>query len=624
MRAAACARRQLELDGGAHDRRSREDVWQASFVPAALGRHRYTVAAWIDAFATWRHKLLRRTERDDVALALREGAALVRAAAARARGPERGALLAYAASLESDAPLEERRRSASSEALRELMAAAPDRSLETVYDPPLEVVVERPLARLRRVVRVLPALVGETRGATGRSRRRLGTSPTSPRWASTSCTCRRFIRSAAATAKDATTACRRAPRIPARRGRSAAPPAGTRASTRSSARSRTSRASAAKPSASGSRWRSTSRSSARPDHPYVREHPLWFARRPDGSVQFAENPPKKYEDIFPIDFGTPEWRELWQELRDVVLFWVDQGVKVFRVDNPHTKPFDFWRWLIADVQAQPSRHDLPRRGVQPAARDVSAGEARVQPVVHLLHVAQHEAGADRLLHGARGGARLVSAEPLAEYAGHPARVLADGRPAGFHGARRARGHARRELRHLWPCIRARSSTRHAKPGSEEYLDSEKYEIKRWDLEHEDSLQALSRQAECNPPRQPRAPARRHADVSAHRQRSARLLLEDEPDGDNVVLVVVNLDPEHAQSGFIDVPLDEWSLDAQTPYHAHELLSGRAPRVARAARLRDAVAGRVPGVRVPHRGAAQRVRARFRLLRLIPTLIHGSA
>src|SRR5207253_1468252 len=84
---------------------------------------------------------------------------------------------------------------------------------------------------------------------------------------------------------------------------------------------------------------------ASPDHPYVREHPEWFRRRPDGSVQYAENPPKRYEDIYPFDFGTEAWWELWQELLGVVRFWTEQGVRIFRVDNPHTKPFVFWEWL---------------------------------------------------------------------------------------------------------------------------------------------------------------------------------------------------------------------------------------------------------------------------------------
>ena len=87
-----------------------------------------------------------------------------------------------------------------------------------------------------------------------------------------------------------------------------------------------------------------------PDHPWVTEHPEWFRSRPDGSIRYAENPPKRYEDIYPLDFECEEWRALWQELHGVVEFWIDRGVTVFRVDNPHTKPFAFWEWLIAEVK----------------------------------------------------------------------------------------------------------------------------------------------------------------------------------------------------------------------------------------------------------------------------------
>ncbi len=86
-----------------------------------------------------------------------------------------------------------------------------------------------------------------------------------------------------------------------------------------------------------------------PDHPYVKEHPEWFKHRPDGTIKYAENPPKKYQDIYPINFDSPDWKNLYAELRDVFLFWVDHGVKIFRVDNPHTKPFRFWEWCIREV-----------------------------------------------------------------------------------------------------------------------------------------------------------------------------------------------------------------------------------------------------------------------------------
>jgi glycosyltransferase involved in cell wall biosynthesis len=91
---------------------------------------------------------------------------------------------------------------------------------------------------------------------------------------------------------------------------------------------------------------------ASPDHPWVREHPEWFRQRADGTIQYAENPPKKYQDIYPINFESPQWRELWEELKSVFEFWIGHGVHIFRVDNPHTKPFAFWEWVIGELKRE--------------------------------------------------------------------------------------------------------------------------------------------------------------------------------------------------------------------------------------------------------------------------------
>ena len=128
-----------------------------------------------------------------------------------------------------------------------------------------------------------------------------------------------------------------------------------------------------------------------PDHPYVREHPEWFRRRPDDSIQYAENPPKKYEDIYPFDFETADWRALWQELQSVFLFWIDQGVRIFRVDNPHTKSFRFWEWVIAEVKAgHPDVIFLSEAFTRPKVMHQLA-KVGLHPVLHLLHLAQHQA-----------------------------------------------------------------------------------------------------------------------------------------------------------------------------------------------------------------------------------------
>ena len=287
-------------------------------------------------------------------LALREGAGLVarrRRAGARRRARRAPRLCRVCSKAMRRSS--ECRQSALSEALRELMAAAPDRSLETVYDPPLEAVVERPLARFSAWYEFFPRSVVSTPSKHGTFadaarhleyvaddgiRCRLPAADSSDRRRPSQRPQQRF-------ASDGD-----GPRLSVghrrRRRRAQERAFGARHTRRLRELSR------ARPNGSVSRWHSTSHSNARPTIRTSASIPPWFARRPDGSVQYAENPPKKYEDIYPLDFGSAEWRELWQELRDVVEFWIDQGVRVFRVDNPHTKPFEFWRWLIADVQGR--------------------------------------------------------------------------------------------------------------------------------------------------------------------------------------------------------------------------------------------------------------------------------
>jgi starch synthase (maltosyl-transferring) len=551
-----------------------EDVWRASFVPAQLGRHRYTVAAWVDAFATWRHKFARRSAHDDIELALREGAALVRAAAMRARGPERGALLAYAASLESDAPLSERRQSALTEALRELMAACPDRSLETVYDPPLEAVVERPLARCGAWYEFFPRSAVEAPARHG-----------------TFATAARRLGYVAAMGFDVVYL----------------PPIHPIGTSHRKGRNNALRAGADDP---GSPWaiggtggghksiheelgtledfESFRREAERlkleialdvafqcsPDHPYVREHPRWFARRPDGSVQFAENPPKKYEDIYPLDFGTAEWRALWEELRDVVLFWIDRGIKIFRVDNPHTKPFDFWRWLIADVQSRhPDTIFLSEAFSRPRVmyRLAKLGFSQSYTYFTWRNTKQELTDYFTELKAVRDWYRpnLWPNTPdiLHEYlqTGGRSAFMARAALAATLGASYGVYGPAFELLEQMP----------REAGSEEYLDSEKYEVKRWDLERDDSLQSFL--TSLNSIRRENQ-ALQHDDTLTFRQIDNDRLIcysKTSHDGKNIVLVVVNLDPQHAQSGFIDVPLDEWLLDAHDAYRAHELVSGKS-------------------------------------------------
>ena len=192
-----------------------------------------------------------------------------------------------------------------------------------------------------------------------------------------------------------------------------------------------------------------------PDHPWLKEHPEWFFRRPDGTLKFAENPPKRYQDIYNVDFGSEDWRGLWQALLDVVLHWVGCGVTVFRVDNPHTKPLPFWEWLIGEVRREhPDVIFLSEAFTRPAPMTRSQGRLRAE--LHVLHVEEHALGAARVPRPAARVARVLPAELLREHAGHPPRVPPVGRPPGVRGAARARRDALALLRHL---LRLRAAAR---------------------------------------------------------------------------------------------------------------------------------------------------------------------
>ena len=361
----------------------------------------------------------------------------------------------------------------------------------------------------------------------------------------------------------------------ARRGRSARRTAGTRACTPSSARSRTSRAFAREAERLGLEVALDLAFQCSPDHPYVGEHPLWFARRPDGSVQYAENPPKKYEDIFPLDFGTRRMARA-----------VAGAARRRRVLDRQRRPgvsrrqsaYEAVRLLALAHRRRaepPSRYAVPRRSIQPAARDVPARQARLQPVVYLFHVAQHEAGARRTT--SRSSPRRATT--FGPISGRTRRTSCTStcRPAAGRRswpAPRSRPRSARATASTVPRSSC-SSTRRAKPAARSTSTRRSTRRERWDLAARGLAARVSHAVERDPPRQSGPATRRHPDVPAHRQRPAHLLLEARaPTARTSILVVVNLDPQHAQSGFIDMPLDEWSLDAESPYQAHELLTGQ--------------------------------------------------
>lgn len=313
---------------------------------------------------------------------------------------------------------------------------------------------------------------------------------------------------------------------------------------------------------------------ASPDHPYVKEHPEWFLHRPDGTIQYAENPPKKYQDIYPFHFEGEAWQTLWVELKSVVEYWIAQGVRIFRVDNPHTKPFAMWEWLIGEVRR--ARPDI-----------IFLAEAFTRPKV-MYRLAKLGFSQSYTYFSWRNGKRELTdyftelARPpvsdffrpnlwpntpdiLTEYlqfGGRPAFVARLVLAATLGASYGIYGPAFELMEHL-----------PRDPGSEEYLDSEKYQLRHWDLERTDSLRDLIA----------RVNRIRHDNPALHSDRNLRFhdidnealiaYSKSTDDGTDSVLTIVNVDPHHAQSGWLSLDLSALGIPADLPFQAHDLLTG---------------------------------------------------
>ena len=302
-----------------------------------------------------------------------------------------------------------------------------------------------------------------------------------------------------------------------------------------------------------------------PDHPYVKQHPQWFRRRPDGTVQYAENPPKKYQDIYPFEFETAAWKSLWEELASVFEFWVGHGVKIFRVDNPHTKAFAFWEWAIGELKKKHPElvflseaftrprimHKLAKLGFTQSYTYFTWRNSKEELIDYFTELTQHPSRQyfrpnvwpntpdilhETLQHGGRPAfiVRVVLAATLAANYGlyGPAYELAERLPR--------------------------------EPGSEEYLESEKYEVKRWERDRPDSLKSLI--GRLNRLRHENPALQRDWNLRFHPVDNHQVLAYSKQHGDNLVLVVVNLDFHHPQSGWVE-------LDFEGSFQVHDVLSG---------------------------------------------------
>jgi starch synthase (maltosyl-transferring) len=554
------------------------DRWEAQFRAGGVGIYFYTLRGWVDGFKTWARDLGRKADAgQDVSLDLKTGAKLLAAAADRATSADLEMLNALIARLERIAGTDAAAALAfaEDEDLVALMSRYRERTGDTVYEKELVVRVDRARARFSAWYEMFPrsCTTAERRPGTLRN-------------------CAEYIEYVADMGFDvlylppihpigvterkgknnSTTPSASDPGSPWAIGsktgghKTIQPELGTLADLR---------ALREKAEQHGIELALDIAFQCSPDHPYVKEHRDWFRSRADGSVQYAENPPKKYQDIYPLDFETANYAALAEELKSVVLFWISQGIRIFRVDNPHTKPFDFWEWLIRETQREypdtiflaeaftkpKIMYRLAKLGFTQSYTYFAWKNTKAELTAYFTEITQPPVSEffrpnlwpntpdilnEYLQKGGRPAfiARLVLAATL-------------GANYGIYG----------------PAFELMENVP-VREGSEEYLDSEKYQVRVWNRNDPKSLKGLIRR--MNGIRREHLALQHNEGLTFHPTDNPQLIAYSKisEDRGDKIMVIVNLDPVNRQMGWVDVVLKEFRLAAGESYEMHDLLADK--------------------------------------------------
>jgi starch synthase (maltosyl-transferring) len=553
------------------------DRWEASFRVEKLGRYVYTIVAWVDAFRTWSADLQKRAQAlQDISVDLLIGAEMVGAAAGRARAAEaRRRLAEAAANLKQNAKAngEAALRIAFDPELASLVNANRDLAADARYEKELAVVVDPEKARFSAWYEMFP------RSCT-----------TDPKRHGTFRDCIDRLPYVAGMGFDILYL---PPIHPIGR----------------SERKGKNNSTTPTPEDTGSPWAIGSKEGghkaihpqlgsledlkalvgkagefgidvaldiayqASPDHPYVKEHREWFRERPDGTVQYAENPPKKYQDIYPFNFDSERAPELWEELKSVVTYWIEQGIHVFRVDNPHTKPFAFWEWMIDEVKREhPEVIFLSEAFTRPKVMYQLAKLGFTQSYTYFAwkntswEITQYftELQEGDILEYFRPNLWPNTPDILNDYlqkSGRPGfmiRLILATTLAASYGT-------------YGPAFEL-CEGRAVREGSEEYLDSEKYQIRVWDINNPNSLRDLS--THMNRIRHGSPALQQNSGLKFHPIDNPQMIAYSKicDDPADMIFVVVNLDPHNRQAGWVNVDVSALHLGSEESYQVHDLLT----------------------------------------------------
>ena len=546
------------------------DRWEAEFRVPNLGNFCYTVEGWVDHFKTWRSDLVKRVAANqDLSVELLIGANLIADAALRATADDSTRLRNWAESVRSGD-----RDAAVSEELLSLMQLYPDLRLATRYDRELAICVDRAKARFSTWYEFFPrstAPEGGRHGTLNDARMRL-----------------EYV---AAMGFDVVYL---PPIHPVgyqyRKGKNNSPAAqagdvGSPWAIGDETGGHTAIHALLGTIADFRSFHAAARDlglevaldiafQCTPDHPWTREHPEWFRKRPDGTIQYAENPPKKYQDIYPLDFETSDWRALWTALKDVFDFWIEQGVRIFRVDNPHTKAFGFWEWVIGSIK-------------EDHADVIFLAEAFTRP--HVMYQLAKLGFSQSYTYFTWRNTKAELASYFTELTQPPVReyfrpnlwpntpdilpeVLQVGGTPAFMVRLLLGATLGANYGIYGPAFELIENTPR-EHGSEEYLNSEKYELKRWDLQSPSNLKSFI--TRVNQIRRENPALQYDHSLIFHETDNYNLICysKKSEDQSNVVIMVVNLDWAHTQSGWITLDLECLGLKSDRSFEAEDLLSG---------------------------------------------------
>ena len=549
------------------------DRWRGEFSAETLGRYHYTVQGWIDRFQTWHDDLQKRIAAgQDVHIELLMGTELIEQAAAQATGDDAGVLQEWARRLRDAQDKPEGAAIALEEKPLHIMQRNPVRHLVTRYEKQLTVTVEREKACFSTWYEVFPRSCSPQTGSHGTFR-----------------DCEQWLAYIASMGFDVVYLPPIHPigRVLRKGKNNSVDP---------------------QPTDVGSPWAIGSIEGGHksihpelgtmedfkrfvsaaekhglevaldiafqcaPDHPYVSQHPEWFRMRPDGAIQYAENPPKKYQDIYPLDFESAEWRALWEELKSVFDFWIAEGVLISRVDNPHTKPFSFWEWVIGAIKEQhPETVFLAEAFTRPHVmnRLAKAGFSQSYTYFTWRNTKQEltdyfsELTQTEVREYLRPNLWPNTPDILPEFlqiGGRPAfmvRLILAATLAASYGI-------------YGPAFELCENAP-LEPGSEEYLDSEKYELKSRDLHNPASLKDFL--ARVNRIRKGSQALRSNRNLRFHPVDNPNLICYSKATDDlsEVIVVIVNLDCFHTHRGWVALDLASLGLDADHAFQAHDLL-----------------------------------------------------